>query len=61
MLVIYLNDMGFSQYTPYKIAENDGLRSIYIRQLLKEFHAHENSIEKTEIPKVLIQYWHYLK
>lgn len=52
--------MNFSQYSHTEIADNDELRSNYIRQLFWKVNTLEYSVEKTEIPKVLIQYWHNL-
>lgn len=42
------------------IAKDDNLRSEYIRKIVQENFPVENSSYKTEIPKVIVQFWHNL-
>ena len=51
------------KYTIYyssHIAENDVLRSRYVRDLVQEDVPIKNSSNRTNIPKVIVQFWHDL-
>jgi hypothetical protein len=49
-----------SIYDPSRIAEDDALRSRYIRELVQESVPIENSSSRTNIPRVIVQFWHDL-
>lgn len=49
-----------SIYDPSRIAEDDALRSRHIRELVQESVPIENSPSRTNIPKVIVQFWHDL-
>lgn len=48
----------YSYHDPSRIAEKDDLRSSYIRELVQESIATEETSNKGEIPKVIVQFWH---
>jgi len=45
---------------PSSIAEDDELRSSYIRELVQEAVPIETSSSRADIPKVIVQFWHDL-
>src|ERR1700693_3080820 len=47
-----------SYHDPSRIAEDHHLRSNHIRELIHEAVLIETSPNRTEIPKVLVQFWH---
>lgn len=49
-----------SIYDPSRIAEDDALRSRHIRELVQESVPIENSPSRTNIPRVIVQFWHDL-
>ena len=46
------------EFNTKNIAENDDLRSEYIRNLFHVISDKSNVIEKTHIPKIIMQFWH---
>ncbi len=50
--------MMHSVNDPFHIAEDDNLRSSHIRELVQEAIPIENSSSRTDIPKVIVQFWH---
>jgi hypothetical protein len=52
--------MMHSIHDPFRIAEDDDLRSRHIRELVQEDVPIENSSSRTDIPKVIVQFWHDL-
>ena len=49
-----------SIHDPSRIAEDDVLCSRYVRELVQEAVPIENSSIRTDIPKVIVQFWHDL-
>ena len=47
-------------HDPSSIAEDDDLRSRHIRELVREAVPIEISASRTDIPKVIVQFWHDL-
>lgn len=52
--------MIHSVLDPSRIAEDDDLRSRHIRELVQEAVPIEISSSRTDIPKVIVQFWHDL-
>jgi len=46
---------------PYRIAEDDDLRSRHIWGLIQKTSRTENSFDESRIPKVIMQFWHNLE